>query len=510
MEVEDLKKNLKKRRWRLDNLYFIINKDGKKEKFNMNLVQEELENDKHPKKVIVKARQRGVTTYKCISDLDYALFREHYQGDLIADTMPNAVKIFGKIKFAWENLPKALRAQYHIHNFNEKNIIISLKTTPHAKRQVSISVTTRGQTSQDLHISELGRIDAKFPERSEEIKSGALESVGKDQNITVESTAMGKSGLFWNLTKQGIKNQDKKILSNMDWKLFFFPWWTNQEYSDDTPVEIPKHLLEYFKELELIDIKLSVSQKYWYTRKEETQGWLMKREYPSYILEAFEGVSEGTVYLHQLGAMVKDRRYKEFDYVPELPVYTFWDIGFGDYMAILFVQGGLGEVRILDYYENNRQTWDHYVHVLTKDKPYKYGGHWLPHDGRKHSLESGKDARQILTGLGLSNVHIDEIGGIQIGLQEVRRMFPFLWINKGNPGARLYYDRLNKYRYPWNDKMNEWGTDPIHDKNSHASDTLRGLAKNINKISRQFPMSAPVNQTNAYGGIDPSDPFDLM
>ena len=42
-----------------------------------------------------------------------------------------------------------------------------------------------------MHVSEYGKICAHFPRKATEIKTGSFETVGKDQKIVVESTAMG-------------------------------------------------------------------------------------------------------------------------------------------------------------------------------------------------------------------------------------------------------------------------------------------------------------------------------
>lgn len=504
LTIKELEEGLKDPKWRINNLYRIKNKEGKEVVFKLNSRQQVLDNDPHPLKVIPKARQHGITTYKCIKGLDRALFESGYNGDVIFDNLDTAKKNFkSKIQFAWDRLPEVIRRQYVIHEFNKTTFSIGLISDPHDKRTVSVAVSIRGTTSQDLHISELGKIGAKYPEKEEEINSGALETVAAGQCITVESTAMGKRGLFWNLVQQGLENQDKEQLSPLDWKLFFFAWWEEPAYFDSIPIEIPEHLIEYFEELEKMNIHLSDGQKYWYVRKERTKGWMMKREYPSFLLEAFEGQTEGSVYLNEVGNMIKDKRYCSLKIIPDLPVYTIWDIGWGDTMVLLFVQASIGDsgkmINIVDYYENNRQRFAHYVKII-QDKPYLYGGHFLPHDGSKHSLDSGDTAKETLEKLGLRNVSIVERDpSLTMSLQEVRNIFHLLRINKDK--ASLFYDRLNGYRYAWNDKMNEYSKDPIHDVNSHGADTLRAIPKIFSQINTTLPL--PISMNTDFGGVKP-------
>ncbi|RYZ97046.1 MAG: terminase, partial [Moraxellaceae bacterium] len=77
---------LKDKLWRLNNLYFITNKQGKKVRFRMTKEQlEYFENEAH-RNVILKARQLGFTTEVCIIHLDSAMF-EASKCALIAHTL---------------------------------------------------------------------------------------------------------------------------------------------------------------------------------------------------------------------------------------------------------------------------------------------------------------------------------------------------------------------------------------------------------------------------------------
>jgi len=502
--VENLAELLADPKWRINNLYWIVDRDGNRIRFELNSAQEELDNDPHPRKVIPKSRQRGVTTYYCIKKLDSALFTANYSGDLIFDTEMLAKKNFkNKIIYAWDSLPEEIRGSYIVHEQNKTTLTISLKDDLKEKRSINVAVSTRGTTSQDLHISELGKIGDKFPDREEEIRSGAIESVAFNSKISVESTAMGKRGLFWNLVQQGIDNQPKESLSPLDWKLFFFPWWEEKLYQDPNLIEIPKHLLDYFIEIEAtFGVRLSQAQKNWYVRKEKTLGWTMKREYPTHLLEAFEGQTEGSVYLNELGKMVADKRYSDFQVSDNVPVYVLYDFGWSDLFCLTFVQPGIGEYggefRIIDYYENNRQKYSHYAKYI-QEKPYHYGGHILPHDGGNHNLVNGLTVKDNLEKLGLRNIHIVERPpSLSLSIQATRNIFELLRIHRTN--AELLYDRLNNYRFAWDDKNNEYSKDPIHDINSHGADTVRLLAHALPLIKTTFPVQRP--RRRDPGGIN--------
>ena len=96
---------LKDTLWRLNNLYYIKNKNGKRVKFKMTPEQYKYFTEEHSRNVILKARQLGFTTEVCIILLDAALFMGH-KCALIAHTLPDAKRLFReKVKYAYDELP---------------------------------------------------------------------------------------------------------------------------------------------------------------------------------------------------------------------------------------------------------------------------------------------------------------------------------------------------------------------------------------------------------------------
>ena len=59
--------------------------------------------------------------------------------------------------------------------------------------------------------------------------------------------------------------------------------------------------------------------------------------------------------------MREDGRITNVPYESSKPVYTFWDLGFGDSTAIWFVQMVAMQYRVIDYIEDNRRAIDYYV-----------------------------------------------------------------------------------------------------------------------------------------------------
>jgi hypothetical protein len=62
-EMERLTVRCSHRLWRLNNLYTVTDKNGRRVTFTMNSAQQALYHAMHRQNVILKARQRGFTTF---------------------------------------------------------------------------------------------------------------------------------------------------------------------------------------------------------------------------------------------------------------------------------------------------------------------------------------------------------------------------------------------------------------------------------------------------------------
>lgn len=192
----------------------------------MNWAQRELWDNLHNCHLVLKARQLGITTFFCIYLLDKILWsKEHIHAGIIAHTLDDAQNIFqDKLKFAFDNLDPRLRILFRPIGDSAKELSFSHGST------IRVGTSLRSSTLQYLHISEFGKICAKYPERAREIITGSLNTVHAGQNIFIESTAEGKEGYFYDMCKKALE-KGRDNLSPMDFKISFFPWWRHPEYT---------------------------------------------------------------------------------------------------------------------------------------------------------------------------------------------------------------------------------------------------------------------------------------
>ena len=465
------------KRWptKLDRLrngfYKVKDKAGKVVPFCMNPEQEEFLLNRHGMDVILKARQMGFTTVIQLDMLDDCLFIPHTSAGVIAHNLQDAKAFFAdKIKFAYDKLPDdfklAVAAEFESEKFDEQDAADSMKFNNGSSLRVGTSL--RSGTLQRLHVSEYGKLCAKFPEKAREVRSGAFNTVQVGNKIVVESTAEGQAGDFYDMCQKAEDNeQSGEPLSSLDFKFHFAPWWGCNDYRLDEDVLITAEMAKYFDELEAeIGVKLDAAQRAWYSEKAKQQGDDMKREYPSTPKEAFEQSVKGAYFKTQMATMRKQGRICRIP-ILDAPVYTTWDLGYDDSMTITFWQDVGMERRAIDYYENSGEGFGHYARVL-RDKGYDYSEHNMPHDIEVHLLN--KDAttrRREAEAAGIKPIRVmKRIRSEQDGIEASRTFFPNVYIDEERCSPLIKC--LDNYRKEWDDKRGVYKDRPRHDEFSHG------------------------------------------
>ena len=72
---------------------------------------------------------------------------------------------------------------------------------------IRVATSMRGGTLQYLHISEYGKLCAKFPEKAREVRTGALNTLQAGNVAFIESTAEGQEGHFFEICQQAQSRQ---------------------------------------------------------------------------------------------------------------------------------------------------------------------------------------------------------------------------------------------------------------------------------------------------------------
>jgi hypothetical protein len=479
------------RLWRLDNLYTVKLESGEVIPFKLNDEQREFVTQAHGFNIILKARQLGFTTLVCILMLDACLFNSNTACGIIADTRENASKIFvEKIKDVYARLPDWLKRERPTKTDRANELKFSNNSV------IWTGTSHRGGTLQWLHISEYGKICAKWPHKAKEIRTGALNTIHAGQTIIVESTAEGQDGHFFDMTQRAKAKLDLgTTLTPLDFKLHFFPWWRKASYAiDPTGVIITPDVAQYFETLRVKHgIELTDGQKAWYVKKLEDQEEEMAREYPSTPDEPFFTAIEGGYYTRELAKAREDKRICRVLHETALPVHTMWDLGLDDEMACWFLQVHGRELRFIRYMEWHDTGLAECISDIQK-LGYVWGKMAMPHDIEVRELIGAEKRKTFLENAGFDVIVAPAgAGSLAEGISQVRMLFSRMLFDEEH--CALGLKRLTNYRKQWDHIRGVWLPRPLHDINSNGADALRTGAAVMDDLAPKTTKAFSYGQT---------------
>jgi len=221
----------------------------------------------------------GVTTYSVLDMLDDVLFKQNFKAVLISHDQKSMEEIFYKVQIAWREFPQEIKDYIGwLPDTENKNQLRFNNGS-----SISITTSARSGTVNRVHISEFGKICAKYPEKANEILTGTFPAVVPGGRIDIESTAEGNFGAYHDMFMEAFDNGEPK--SQMDFKAFFFPWTMDEAYVATVAETggLPKDILAY-QEL----YKLTDEQAAFYFLTKKVLKEKIKQEYPTVPEEAFE------------------------------------------------------------------------------------------------------------------------------------------------------------------------------------------------------------------------------
>ncbi len=191
---------------------------------------------------------------------------------------------------------------------------------------------------------------------------------------------------------------------------------------------------------------------------------------------------KGAYYTREIEAARKDGRITEVPYDPNLPVFTFWDLGHADMTACWFVQFAMGQIRVIDYMENHSRAMSWYLTQCRDKYQNNFAEFWLPHDAkaRKISIESSKSMVEMvedwLHSAGMPRPveaaprPVNKDTAIELGRQLIyRAVFD---AKRAARGIRC----LENYSRKWDEKRRVFMERPEHNWASHGADGWQTMA----------------------------------
>ena len=508
--TEELEAGLGDVRWRLNNLYCIINKRKEVVVYRENEAQKYLYDGMHTRNVILKCRKLGFSTAIQLLMLDTALFSPNETGRVIAQDLGIAEAIFRDVfKFAYDRLPDPFKTSLPTASDPSKTVMEFRNDS-----RVEVSSNARGTTPTFLHISEFGKIAAKDPGKAREIITGSITSVAEDGLIFVESTAEGQQGEFYEMVQNAIATSEMGVsLWKLQFKFFFFAWFQNPDYKAPvSAVTLSSEDEEYFEEIEAeTKYRLSPEQKAWYTLflRETYSGDRsnMWSEQPSTPSEAFKISTESGYFKNELKNARSQRRRGLGPHDPHYPVSTFWDIGANDETAIWFIQAKRTHFSVINFIEATGEPFAYFVGLMA-EMPYTYGYHYLPHDAnhRKQGALRNLTPEEMLREL-MPYWKFDLVPRTpdkQMAIQQTREVFHLCVFDEKNCALGLKH--LQNFLKDWDPRTGTWRNIPKKNASRNAADAFLQFGQaRAQGLFGEVSSSVLPNEVNLFGragGID--------
>lgn len=196
---------------------------------------------------------------------------------------------------------------------------------------------------------------------------------------------------------------------------------------------------------------------------------------------SFEVSLVGSFYGQFIDAAYKEDRVRKFEIVKNIPVFTYWDIGFRDQTAIWFMQVVEGQLRMIYYYENQGQYIKHYADKLkeiSEKLGIRYAHHFAPHDSKQEKMISERSPLRTAYEVGI-NFNIVPSMGVMAGINAARALFSRVHFHEEN--CKLGIQCLKEYKKEWDNVNKCYGTKPLHNWASNGADAFRYFGVSWNK-----------------------------
>ena len=453
--------------WRMNQLYTIVDKKGRKTIFRMNWAQHMIHNYglMHPRLIILKSRQQGISTYYLVKFFDDAITVEDLNIGLMSQGKRESSILLTRTKLMIDEIDDGIRQFLQVSTSKDNTEAVEFNNNS----KILIGVSFRSQTLQRLHISEYGKISNENPKRAEETKTGTLQAIAPGNEVAIESTAEGDNEFkyMWDAATE-VSDEER---APKDFLPVFLSWADDADCQLDIHQSDTRESLEYFSRHEANGWEFTRQQKNWWISQFRELKTRIKQEYPLHPEEAFEASRQGA-YWH--------RSWEDFGvekenlYDPKLEVFGVMDLSVNDTNSVYYFQYYNKQKRIIWEYGNNNQGVRHYVEVLARKSQQLGIGKvtlFLPHDGTKRAQTDLKTAADLYRDYGHKVIVLERPKNKLEAIEHTRDV-----IDRGHlaidSSCRYALKTMANYSRQWDSKLEEWKKDPLHNIWSHYADAI--------------------------------------
>lgn len=316
----------------------ITNKNGDLVPLEWNSIQKDFHSKRTGRDIVLKARQHGMSTYtqgeifrRLVTKRTRALTLTHDDKttQILRETADRYYKYFPQFEEA--DKPKRKYANASLSHYPETD-------SSHYIGTAGNTDVGRGGSYTDIHLSEV----AFFPD-AEKIVAGAMQ--GGNPDVVMESTANGAQGFFYELCLDSLAKRN-------NWKLHFYPWYSNPEYQiiNDERISLTEEEKEIVRKF-----NLNESQIKWRRFKQVELKRLFPQEYPETPEEAF--LSSGKGYFQSLDLSNTFTAPRNTSYIPGHLYSAGIDWGQSNDFTFMSVIDRTDN-RQVDYIYLNKMSWN--------------------------------------------------------------------------------------------------------------------------------------------------------
>lgn len=254
--------------WRLNHIYSVVNKAGQRVGYFPNSIQRLILKEHEKRKMILKARQFGVSTHCLIELLDFTMFNPDVTTCILAHEQDAIAKLFRIPTRAYEFLPEELKPRLSRGGGSKYEMYF-----PKINSRIYCDLSVRGDTIQRLHVSE-----AAFIKDQDELLA-TLQAVPLDGYVTLETTPNGMGSYYYDMWSDP-KQQYSKL---------FFPWYLFPDYQIPcAPLEMSQDEVDLCHRVKAkYGFNLSYAQINYRRTKQSELGKLFAQEYPEDDITCF-------------------------------------------------------------------------------------------------------------------------------------------------------------------------------------------------------------------------------
>ncbi len=190
----------------------------------------------------------------------------------------------------------------------------------------------------------------------------------------------------------------------------------------------------------------------------------------------FDAPVPGAYYAREMMQMRASGRLMAIPAEAGASVWTFWDLGVDDCTAIVFVQFDGREIKVIDAFEGKDEGLAYYIELLrerARSNGYKYGGHFMPHDGNKRDFQTGITAFEAARKMGVLFEPVP-MTAIAAGIEAARKVLARCVFDSRK--AQGLVAALEAYTKEYLEERGVYREKPLHNWASHFADAFRYMA----------------------------------